>query len=206
MRTETVSTDQLSWTPYLVVKRVADVIFSSIGIVILFLPGLLIAAVIACESRGPVLFSQRRVGRYGREFRIYKFRTMHVETPKYRSTEELENSGQYITSVGHFLRKFSLDELPQLINVWKGDMSLIGPRPLIAEETEIHRLRLENGVYQVRPGITGLAQINGRDRVSTEEKVRMDREYVEHFSMKEDLGILFATIPKLLSGEDVVER
>lgn len=206
MRTETVSTDQLSWTPYLVVKRVADVIFSSIGIVILFLPGLLIAAVIACESRGPVLFSQRRVGRYGREFRIYKFRTMHVETPKYRSTEELENSGQYITSVGHFLRKFSLDELPQLINVWKGDMSLIGPRPLIAEETEIHRLRLENGVYQVRPGITGLAQINGRDRVSTEEKVRMDREYVEHFGMKEDLGILFATIPKLLSGEDVVER
>ena len=149
MRTETVSTDQLSWTPYLAVKRVADVIFSSIGIVILFLPGLLIAAVIACESRGPVLFSQRRVGRYGREFRIYKFRTMHVETPKYRSTEELENSGQYITSVGHFLRKFSLDELPQLINVWKGDMSLIGPRPLIAEETEIHRLRLENGVYQV---------------------------------------------------------
>ena len=85
-------------------------------------------------------------------------------------------------------------------------MSLIGPRPLIAEETEIHRLRLENGVYQVRPGITGLAQINGRDRVSTEEKVRMDREYVEHFGMKEDLGILFATIPKLLSGEDVVER
>lgn len=206
MRTETVSTDQLSWTPYLTVKRAADVIFSSIGIVILFLPGLLIAAVIACESRGPVLFSQRRVGRYGREFRIYKFRTMHVETPKYRSTEELENSGQYITSVGHFLRKFSLDELPQLINVWKGDMSLIGPRPLIAEETEIHRLRLENGVYQVRPGITGLAQINGRDRVSTEEKVRMDREYVEHFGMKEDLGILFATIPKLLSGEDVVER
>ena len=200
------STDQLSWTPYLTVKRAADVIFSSIGIVILFLPGLLIAAVIACESRGPVLFSQRRVGRYGREFRIYKFRTMHVETPKYRSTEELENSGQYITSVGHFLRKFSLDELPQLINVWKGDMSLIGPRPLIAEETEIHRLRLENGVYQVRPGITGLAQINGRDRVSTEEKVRMDREYVEHFGMKEDLGILFATIPKLLSGEDVVER
>lgn len=206
MRTETVSTDQLSWTPYLAVKRVVDVIFSSIGIVILFLPGLLIAAVIACESRGPVLFSQRRVGRYGREFRIYKFRTMHVETPKYRSTEELENSGQYITRVGHFLRKFSLDELPQLINVWKGDMSLIGPRPLIAEETEIHRLRLENGVYQVRPGITGLAQINGRDRVSTEEKVRMDREYVEHFGMKEDLGILFATIPKLLSGEDVVER
>ena len=206
MRTETVSTDHLSWTPYLAVKRVADVIFSSIGIVILFLPGLLIVAVIACESRGPVLFSQRRVGRYGREVRIYKFRTMHVETPKYRSTEELENSGQYITSVGHFLRKFSLDELPQLINVWKGDMSLIGPRPLIAEETEIHRLRLENGVYQVRPGITGLAQINGRDRVSTEEKVRMDREYVEHFGMKEDLGILFATIPKLLSGEDVVER
>lgn len=206
MKTETVSTDHLSWTPYLAVKRAADVIFSSIGIVILFLPGLLIAAVIACESRGPVLFSQRRVGRYGREFRIYKFRTMHVETPKYRSTEELENSGQYITSVGHFLRKFSLDELPQLINVWKGDMSLIGPRPLIAEETEIHRLRLENGVYQVRPGITGLAQINGRDRVSTEEKVRMDREYVEHFGMKEDLGILFATIPKLLSGEDVVER
>lgn len=198
--------EKLPWRPYFAVKRGVDLLLSSVGLLLFLIPGLIIAIIIACESKGPVLFSQRRIGRYGAEFRIYKFRTMRVDAPKYKATGELVDSNQYITSFGHFLRKFSLDEIPQLINVWKGDMSLIGPRPLIAEETEIHQLRLLNGVYQVRPGITGLAQINGRDRVSLEDKVRMDKEYVEQIGLAKDVSILFSTIPKLLSGEDVVER
>lgn len=206
MNIEIESTEKMSWRPYLALKRFADILFSSIGIVCFFVPGLLIAGIIVCESRGPVIFAQKRVGRYGREFKILKFRTMSIETPKYCSTEHLENSKQYITRVGHFLRKFSLDEMPQLLNVLKGDMSLIGPRPLIAEEKEIHQLRMENRVYRVRPGITGLAQINGRDRVSLEDKVRMDREYVDRLGFREDMSILLGTIPKLISGEDVVER
>lgn len=199
-------TIKLTWRPYFAVKRGVDLLISSVGILLLLIPSLIIGIMIACESEGPVLFSQRRVGRYGDVFRMYKFRTMRTDAPKYKSTDELVDSGQYITKVGHVLRKFSLDEIPQLINVWKGDMSLIGPRPLITEETEIHQLRMANGVYQVRPGITGLAQINGRDRVSMEDKARMDKEYVQQIGLVEDVSILFSTIPKLLRGEDVVER
>ena len=206
MNIEIENTGKTTGILYLAIKRFADILFSSIGIVCFFVPGLLIAGIIVCESRGPVIFAQKRVGRHGREFQILKFRTMRLDTPQYCSTEQLENSNQYITRIGHFLRKFSLDEIPQLLNVLRGDMSLIGPRPLIAGEKEIHQLRMENGVYRVRPGITGLAQINGRDRVSLEDKVRMDREYVDRLGFREDMSILLGTIPKLISGEDVVER
>ena len=121
------------------------------------------------------------------------------------ATADVDDPDKYITRVGHVLRKLSLDELPQLFNVLKGDMSLVGPRPLIENEADIHIMRERFGVYSVRPGVTGLAQINGRDTVSPAEKVRWDVRYVEHFGFWMDVKILFATVPKIFGGEGVVE-
>lgn len=118
---------------------------------------------------------------------------------------ELENPDRYITRVGKFLRRFSLDEIPRLFNVLKGDMSLVGPRPLISDEYEIHAMRMRFGVYNIRPGVTGLAQINGRDLVQPEEKVRWDVKYLHEFGPRLDLKILLATLPKVFDGHDVVE-
>ena len=128
-----------------------------------------------------------------------------MDTPKYRATMELENPNQYLTRIGHFLRKYSQDEVPQLINVVKGDMSLVGPRPLISDEYEIHAMRMRFGIYNIRPGVTGLAQINGRDLVSPEEKIYWDVKYLNEFSPWMDFKILLATVPKVFDGHDVVE-
>ena len=195
----------ISRRSYNFVKRDVDILVSGVGMIVCALPILIISVIVYINDPGPVIFSQYRVGRHGKRFKVFKFRTMVQNTPKYLSTKDVKNPKQYITSVGRVLRKSSLDELPQLWNVFKGDMSLVGPRPLISDEIDIHQMRARFGVYNVRPGITGLAQVNGRDTLDAVEKVHWDVRYLEHYGMKMDLKILMATLPQAFGGRDVVE-
>lgn len=190
---------------YCIIKRVMDVFLSSMGILLLLIPFLVISAAIYIDDPGKVFFTQYRVGRYGNHFRVYKFRTMKEDTPKYLSTMEIEDPDRYITRIGRVLRRASLDELPQLINVWKGDMSLVGPRPLIPSEYEIHQMRMRFGVYNIHPGLTGLAQINGRDKVPPADKVRWDVKYLQNYGFLTDICILMKTVPRLFGDENVAE-
>ena len=187
------------------VKRAIDIIASFFAILILFLPSLIIMLAVFIDDPGKVFFRQYRVGKNGKRFKLYKFRTMKKETPKYLATMEFDDPDKYITRLGHFLRKYSLDEIPQLLNVFKGDMSLVGPRPLISDEYEIHQMRTKLGVYSIRPGVTGLAQINGRDTVDPETKVRWDHKYFETIGFVTDIKILFATVPKVFGHAGFVE-
>ena len=190
---------------YWMVKRLLDIVFAIAGLAVLLIPMALLGVMIFLDDPGPVIFTQYRIGRNGKRFRFYKFRTMKGNAPKYMATAEMEEPSRYITRLGRFLRKTSLDELPQLINVLKGDMSLIGPRPLISDEYEIHTMRMRFGVYQLRPGVTGLAQINGRDTVLPAEKVHWYVQYLNEFSFMEDLRIMLTTIPRVFGGSNVVE-
>lgn len=171
-------------------KRLLDVIISAAVLALLLIPMAVIGAAVYFDDHGTVFFTQNRVGMHGKLFRIYKFRTM------------TEGAQQNVTRVGRILRRLSLDELPQLYNIIRGDMSLIGPRPLIPEEGRIHTLRLRSGVYGIRPGLTGLAQINGRDLISPQEKLVWDVRYLRHFGLRQDLRILLATLPKILVRGD----
>lgn len=198
------------WTPqqkrFLKWKRVFDVIFSCLVLLGLSWLYLLVAVAIKLSSPNePVLFKQYRVGKDYRSFKIYKFRTMVSKAPKNVASGELENARQYITPLGAFLRKSSIDELPQFWNILKGDMSLIGPRPLVYTEREIRYLRKYYEVYRVRPGITGIAQINGRDRVTLLEKIRMDREYIRYVSFRLDWEIFWQTVVSVLRRRGVFE-
>lgn len=190
---------------YCGVKRMLDFILSFLGLTMLLIPLALVALVVYIDDPGTVFFSQKRVGRNGKLFRLYKFRTMKMDTPKYMATKNVDDPDKYITRVGRVLRKLSLDEIPQLFNVLKGDMSLVGPRPLIPNEEEIHTMRDRFGVYSVRPGVTGLAQINGRDLVTPAQKVHWDVKYVENFGFRMDLKILLLTVPRVFGGSGVVE-
>ncbi len=169
----------------------------------MLLPMLIAAVVIRAESRGGAIFRQRRVGRGGKVFVCYKFRTMYIDAPKYMPSQAFEDRSKYVTRVGKFLRRTSFDELPQLFNVLKGDMSLVGPRPLICEEGRMHEERLRHGVYSLRPGMTGMAQINGRNAVCDEEKLGSDCFYLENIKMRLDVKILFATVAHVFKGEGV---
>ncbi len=187
-------------------KRLGDIIISLLAILILWPLMLVLAVWIRLDSKGPAIFAQNRVGRGGRLFRIYKFRSMRTDAPREMATKDLENPYSYITKPGKFLRKTSLDELPQLFNILKGNMSLIGPRPLIENEGgDIHRLRLEAGVYSVRPGMTGWAQVNGRDYVPDAEKVAYDKEYSDNLSFGFDMKILFKTIAVVFKRDGYAE-
>lgn len=179
---------------YLFIKRSFDIIVSlSIGIAG-FIPMLLIAVLIKLESPGPVLFKQKRMGKGGVPFTIYKFRSMHMHAPSDMPTNDLKNLDMLATKFGNFMRKTSLDELPQIINVLKGDMSLVGYRPVCLTEEKLNQMRMDYGVFKARPGITGYAQVLGRDRVSKEEKARLDAYYVSHRSICMDLWCLFRTV------------
>ena len=170
-------------------KRLFDIVVSFFSLIILSPLFLFIMAVNYFTPNCKVFFSHERRGRSGKPFRIYKFQTMKNDTPNC-ATGELENPEHYITKFGAFLRKTSMDELPQLWNILKGDMSFVGPRPLISSEIRAHRLRLEYGVYRFRPGLTGWAQINGRDDISLMKKMKLDKEYCDKWSLKLDLIIL----------------
>jgi len=176
------------------VKRSFDIVASFIGLTLLLPVFLIIAVAIKIDSRGPVFFKQKRVGRHGRLFNCYKFRSMHVEAPKNRATSLLGNPEQYVTRVGRFLRKFSLDELPQLYCCLLGTMSLIGPRPLIPEEKGCNSMRERLGAFAMRPGISGYAQVNGRDDVFYKNKAIMDAIYVKNASLSLDIKLIFKTI------------
>lgn len=165
---------------------------------------LIIGLIILIDDGAPVIFKQYRVGKDNKLFYIYKFRTMRKNTRNV-ATNELEESDTMITRSGKLLRKTSLDELPQLFNILSGKMSFVGPRPLIPEEKEIRILRAEYNVYSVRPGMTGLAQVNGRDVLTYQQKAELDKEYVENRSLFGDLVILFKTVFVVLSAKDVVE-
>ena len=185
-------------------KRLFDIIASLIMLIILSPVFLIVSVIIIADDGLPVIFRQHRVGKGNELFYIYKFRTMRNGTRNVASGS-LSESGECITKSGRFLRRTSLDELPQLVNILKGSMSFVGPRPLIPEEKEIRELREKYNVYSVRPGMTGLAQINGRDNLTDEEKAEYDREYVENHSLFIDFSIMIKTVFNVLSGKDVVE-
>ena len=190
---------------YPFIKRGADVVLSLLALICLSPVYLLVALAVKLTSPGPVLFRQKRVGRGGRLFTIYKFRTMRTDTPRDTATHLLQDPSRYITRVGVFLRRSSLDELPQFFNVLKGDMSIVGPRPALYNQYDLIAAREKAGVDAVRPGITGLAQINGRDELPIPVKVRYDREYVENLSLKMDARCFFGTIWSVLRAEGVRE-
>ncbi|MDD7464277.1 MAG: sugar transferase [Anaerococcus sp.] len=188
------------------VKNAADRILALFAIIVLS-PLLLIVALIIkiSEPKSKVLFIQKRSGQDRKAFNCYKFRSMSEEAPKNAATWELDNAEDYISPLGAFLRKTSIDELPQLFNILKGEMSFIGPRPVILNETELLDLREKLGATKVRPGITGLAQISGRDNVSVEKKAEADAEYANNVNFKTDFKLMLMTIPKVLSGEGISE-
>ena len=187
-------------------KRVLDFIFSLVAIIILSPVILVISLLVLISSGRPVIFKQQRVGYKNKVFTIYKFRTMK-RGMRQTKTEDLteEEIKNDITVIGRVLRKLSLDELPQLVNILKGDMSFVGPRPLIIEEKEIRELREKNNIYSVRPGITGWAQVNGRDFITDEQKVQYDKEYVENQSIIMDIKILFKTFWVVLASKDIAD-
>ncbi len=185
-------------------KRAFDFTVSLLLIIILFPLFVLISLIVLIDAGTPVIFRQYRVGKDNKLFYIYKFRTMR-RNARNAATADLKDSDKLITKSGRFLRKTSLDELPQLVNVLLGDMSFVGPRPLIPEEKEIRALRKKYNVYSVRPGITGWAQINGRDMLSIEEKALFDKEYIDKQSIGFDIKILFKTVLVVLKRENITE-
>ena len=186
-------------------KRLNDVVLSALGILCLGWLLILLSIVIKLDSPGPVLFKQKRVGMNKSHFYILKFRTMRIDTPKDMPTHLLANPQQYITRVGRFLRKTSLDELPQLINILVGHMAVVGPRPALWNQFDLIAERDKYGANDVRPGLTGWAQINGRDELEIEEKARYDGEYVQNLSFTFDLKCFLATIKAVLNRDGVVE-
>ena len=185
-------------------KRVFDFIISLFALIILSPLFLIVSVGVLISDGSPVFFRQKRVGKNNELFEIYKFRTMKRGTENVASND-LSDADVKITRFGKILRATSIDELPQLLNILNGSMSLIGPRPLIPEETRIRELREKYNVYSVRPGITGWAQVNGRDNVSAEKKALLDKEYVEKQSLMFDIKIFFMTIHQVLCRKDVNE-
>ena len=190
---------------YLIIKRVLDFILSLIALIILFIPFVIIGIVIKIESKGPVFFKQERIGKGKKHFFIYKFRSMRTDAPKDMPTHLLNDATSYITKIGNFLRKTSLDELPQLINILKGEMSIVGPRPALWNQDDLVAERDKYGANDVRPGLTGLAQVNGRDELEIPVKAKFDGEYVEKISFIQDVKIVFLTVIKTFKREGIVE-
>lgn len=190
---------------YMKVKRLIDIILSLIGLIVLSPIFLILIIAIKMDSRGPVLFKQKRVGINKTHFNILKFRTMRIDTPKDTPTHLLGNPEQYITKMGKFLRKTSLDELPQIWNIFVGQMSIIGPRPALWNQYDLIAERDKYGANDVPPGLTGWAQINGRDELPIEIKAKLDGEYVERISLWMDVKCLFGTIVSVVKSDGVVE-
>ncbi|AOA02654.1 sugar transferase [Carnobacterium maltaromaticum] len=169
-------------------KRFVDLVISFFGLVVLFPVFIVLVSVIKIDSSGPVIYKQKRIGKDLEKFNIYKFRTMRIGTPE-KATHLLENPAEHITRVGKFLRKSSLDELPQIFNILSGDMSIIGPRPALWNQYDLIQEREKLGVNKIKPGLTGLAQINGRDELEIKKKVNYDKKYMDEISFLVDLKI-----------------
>lgn len=187
------------------IKRLLDIILSACGILLLSPLFLILMLAVYIDDPGPFFFRQKRVGIHQSTFYLWKFRSMKVSTPKDVPTHLLENPEQYITWVGRFLRKTSLDELPQIFQIFTGSMSIVGPRPALWNQFDLIEERDRYGANDVRPGLTGWAQINGRDELSIAEKARYDGEYVARLSFAFDVKCFFGTFGKVLRQEDVVE-
>lgn len=188
-----------------IIKRAIDFILSLLGFIVLSPVFLILCIAIKIDSPGPILFKQRRIGIHKKEFFILKFRTMRIDTPKDMPTHLLTNPEQYITKVGKFLRKSSLDELPQIFNILAGQMSIIGPRPALWNQDDLIAERDKYGANDVMPGLTGWAQINGRDELEIPVKAKLDGEYVERMSFLFDVKCFFGTITSVLKHDGVVE-
>ncbi len=190
---------------YLSVKYMLDFLIALWGFVVLLLPMGVLCAAVYLEDRGPVIFTQKRIGKDQKTFVLYKFRTMKMDTPHDTPTHLLADPQQYITKMGRFLRKFSLDELPQLLNILMGHMSLVGPRPALWNQYDLMAEREKYGVHQLRPGLTGWAQINGRDELEIPVKAALDGEYLRRVGLKMDIRCIFGTIGAVLRADGVVE-
>ncbi|MBQ7831630.1 MAG: sugar transferase [Clostridia bacterium] len=185
-------------------KRCLDILLSLIGIIVLAIPMIIIAIAVKCDSKGPAIFSQIRSGRNGKPFRLFKFRSMRIDAPSDVATRDLQ--GNNITKVGHFLRKTSLDELPQMFCILIGTMSIIGPRPVVLKEEELLNYRKQFGADKVRPGLTGLAQVQARDNLTDMHlKAEIDGIYANKITFWGDIKIFVKTIFKVLKQDDVAE-
>ena len=190
---------------FLFVKRVLDVVFSALFMVLLFPVFVVVTLVATYDTAGSPFFVQTRMGRGGKPFRMIKFRTMSKSAPENVATADLKNADSFISPIGHILRKFSLDELPQLWNVFKGEMSFIGPRPVVLSEEELLAMRNLHGADEVRPGITGFAQVRGRDNLPIVQKAFLDGYYARHATFVMDMKILWRTVLYVLRAEGVVD-
>lgn len=187
------------------IKRIIDFLISLCGLIVLSPIFLILCAWIKIDSKGPIFFKQKRIGIHKTYFNILKFRTMYIDTPKDMPTHLLADPEQYITKAGKFLRKTSLDELPQIINILKGEMSIIGPRPALWNQDDLIAQRDKYGANDVMPGLTGWAQINGRDELEIDVKAKLDGEYVERLSFGFDVKCFIGTIFSVLKSDGVVE-
>lgn len=190
---------------YQILKKMIDRFFALLGLIVLSPLFFILVIAIKADSKGPVLFRQKRVGIHKQHFNILKFRTMRTDTPKDTPTHLLENPEQYITGVGRFLRKTSLDELPQIINILRGDMAIVGPRPALWNQYDLIAERDKYGANDILPGLTGWAQINGRDELPIDIKAKLDGEYVKKMGLWIDLKCIFGTIVSVIKQDGVVE-
>ena len=190
---------------YITVKGIIDRLLALLGLILLSPLYLVLIIAIKADSKGPVLFKQKRVGIHKTHFYILKFRTMRIDTPKDMPTHLLKNPEQYITKVGKFLRKTSLDELPQILNILKGDMAIVGPRPALWNQYDLIEERDKYGANDVLPGLTGWAQINGRDELEIPVKARLDGEYVKKMSLGMDIRCIIGTVISVARQDGVVE-
>ncbi len=186
-------------------KRIFDIICSLLAIVLLALPMIAVAIAIKCDSKGPVFFCQKRIGKNKKTFKIIKFRSMYVDTDPNAPTHQLGDATSHITKVGAFIRKTSIDELPQLFNIFVGQMSIVGPRPALWNQDDLIAERDKYFANNVKPGLTGLAQISGRDELEISVKARFDGEYVQKREFFYDIGIIFRTAVSVFKHEGVVE-
>jgi len=187
------------------IKRILDIVFSLIALLILWPFFIVIAIAIKIDSPGPIFFKQKRVGENKEFFSILKFRTMKINTPAETPTHLLKEPRKFITRTGAFLRKSSLDELPQILNILKGEMSIVGPRPALWNQYDLIDERDKYGLNDITPGLTGWAQINGRDELSVDDKVRFDAEYLRRMSLFFDIKCIFMTIIPVLRNDGVKE-
>lgn len=190
---------------YLPFKRFFDIFLSFLFIVVFCWLYLIIAIIIKCSSKGPVFFKQKRIGKNKKTFYILKFRTMRIDAPKDVATHLLENPETYITKIGKFLRKTSLDELPQIFNIFIGQMSIVGPRPALWNQFDLIEERDRYGANNIRPGLSGWAQCHGRDTLPISEKAKLDGYYIEKFNIWMDIKIIFITLIQAFIGKDEVE-
>ena len=190
---------------YNLFKRIFDIVCSLIAIIILAIPMLIVAIAIKCDSKGPVLFKQDRIGKNKKTFKIWKFRSMYTNTDPNAPTHQLGQANSHITKVGHFIRKTSIDELPQLFNILSSKMSWVGPRPALWNQDDLVAERDKYHANEVKPGLTGLAQVSGRDELEIVDKAKLDGEYVLKRGFFYDIGLIFKTAFKVFKHDGIVE-